>query len=287
MNLKITQLHIDVESRILCSPNAIVHVDYNLKRLEPLLSPNWTQCFICISDNHARTYPVPTGDVLLHGGDLTRSGQLKSGFFGCPTRSRCEVSMFLNLVRATSCLSPESSQGTMIFHCTTNGMVCTTPGGIRISANRCIFLDFLNSSNGPLVAVTAGIVYLQDEQHAFRLKENGRTWTVYGSPVSSIKAIQSQHYTYNSSGLLQLATILEHSNTQSLMHPVGHTVRSSSSIGPHPALQLSFQPFQKRIFCAFRRLSFFRHCLGVYYLFIDSRIYHLSAFSIGQPKAHS
>ena len=53
-----------------------MHVDYNPKRLEPLHFPDWTR-FVCISDNHARTYPVPAGDVLLHAGDLTRSGQLK------------------------------------------------------------------------------------------------------------------------------------------------------------------------------------------------------------------
>lgn len=29
----------------------------------------------------------------------------------------------------------------------------------------------------------AGVVYLQSEQHEFRVKENGRVWTVYGSPV--------------------------------------------------------------------------------------------------------
>lgn len=30
----------------------------------------------------------------------------------------------------------------------------------------------------------AGIVYLEDESYAFRTKEGGREWSVYGSPVS-------------------------------------------------------------------------------------------------------
>lgn len=34
-------------------------------------------------------------------------------------------------------------------------------------------------------AVKAGIVYLQDETYEFRTKENGKLWTVYGSPVCS------------------------------------------------------------------------------------------------------
>ena len=32
-------------------------------------------------------------------------------------------------------------------------------------------------------AAEAGIVYLQDETCEFRTKENGKLWTVYGSPV--------------------------------------------------------------------------------------------------------
>lgn len=34
-------------------------------------------------------------------------------------------------------------------------------------------------------AADAGIVYLQDQIYEFRAKENGKLWTVYGSPVCS------------------------------------------------------------------------------------------------------
>ena len=34
-------------------------------------------------------------------------------------------------------------------------------------------------------AAKAGIVYLQDETYEFRTKENGKLWSVYGSPVCS------------------------------------------------------------------------------------------------------
>lgn len=33
-------------------------------------------------------------------------------------------------------------------------------------------------------AKNAGIVYLQDERYEFRVREGGRMWSVYGSPVS-------------------------------------------------------------------------------------------------------
>lgn len=32
-------------------------------------------------------------------------------------------------------------------------------------------------------ATKAGIVYLEDQTHSFQARENGRMWTVYGSPV--------------------------------------------------------------------------------------------------------
>jgi len=32
-------------------------------------------------------------------------------------------------------------------------------------------------------AIDAGIVYLQDEEYKFKVREEGREWSVYGSPV--------------------------------------------------------------------------------------------------------
>ena len=34
-------------------------------------------------------------------------------------------------------------------------------------------------------ARAAGIVYLENEEHLFQIKEGRRTWSVYGSPVST------------------------------------------------------------------------------------------------------
>jgi len=61
--------------RTLRSPTAIVHLEYDPATLDPVPSPEeWTR-FVCISDTHARTFDVPHGDVLLHGGDLTKKGK--------------------------------------------------------------------------------------------------------------------------------------------------------------------------------------------------------------------
>jgi hypothetical protein len=34
-------------------------------------------------------------------------------------------------------------------------------------------------------AKAAGIVYLENEEHSFQVREGRRTWSVYGSPVST------------------------------------------------------------------------------------------------------
>jgi 3',5'-cyclic AMP phosphodiesterase CpdA len=62
-------------NRTLRSQTAVVHLEYNPAVLEPVPSPEeWTR-FVCISDTHSRNFDVPSGDVLLHSGDLTKKGR--------------------------------------------------------------------------------------------------------------------------------------------------------------------------------------------------------------------
>ncbi|KAF8126532.1 Metallo-dependent phosphatase-like protein [Boletus edulis] len=55
-------------------PDYAIHVDVEGTQLPPHPGPGWTR-FVCISDTHSRTYRVPSGDVLLHGGDLSSMGE--------------------------------------------------------------------------------------------------------------------------------------------------------------------------------------------------------------------
>jgi hypothetical protein len=50
-----------------------VHLVYDIDNPPPRRSPNHVR-FVCISDTHSKTCPVPDGDVLLHSGDLTSRG---------------------------------------------------------------------------------------------------------------------------------------------------------------------------------------------------------------------
>ena len=54
------------------SSHAIVHLKYD-PTSPPPCPDSWTR-FVCISDTHSGTFPVPDGNVLLHGGDLTETG---------------------------------------------------------------------------------------------------------------------------------------------------------------------------------------------------------------------
>src|SRR5882762_7670985 len=54
----------------------VIHTSYDPSS-PPLLpgpSTEWTR-FVCISDTHTQTFPVPDGDVLIHSGDLTGKGR--------------------------------------------------------------------------------------------------------------------------------------------------------------------------------------------------------------------
>ena len=57
------------------SENAVVHTQYDPDDVPNIPGPDWTR-FVCISDTHCHTFPVPDGDVLLHSGDLTHTGTL-------------------------------------------------------------------------------------------------------------------------------------------------------------------------------------------------------------------
>ncbi|KAF9237617.1 Metallo-dependent phosphatase-like protein [Melanogaster broomeanus] len=147
-----------------------VYTDYDPLNPPPHPGPGYTR-FVCLSDTHSATFDVPDGDVLLHSGDLTQLGSY----------DELEVTMeWLEQL--------------------------THPVKIIIAGNHDLPLDnddgwydnnwhrFSRRRNSDkqvgqdaarirqLVSEIPGIVYLQDQQHTFRVREGGREWTVYGSP---------------------------------------------------------------------------------------------------------
>jgi hypothetical protein len=57
------------------SASIVVH-DYYGDDVPPHPGQGWTR-FVCLSDTHSKTFAVPTGDVLLHAGDLSSWGTVK------------------------------------------------------------------------------------------------------------------------------------------------------------------------------------------------------------------
>ncbi|KAJ6532766.1 Metallo-dependent phosphatase-like protein [Mycena vulgaris] len=132
----------------------------------------WTR-FVLLSDTHTRTCSVPEGDVLLHTGDLTQMGTLKElkttmdWLYALPHPIKIIIAgnhdsvihrewyeaNWQDLFLHRSNDEPESAESV---------------------------LDLLK---GPR-AVAANVVYLEDEEYKFRVREGGKEWSIYGSPWS-------------------------------------------------------------------------------------------------------
>ncbi|KAJ7484379.1 Metallo-dependent phosphatase-like protein [Mycena latifolia] len=132
----------------------------------------WTR-FVLLSDTHTRTCAVPDGDVLVHTGDLTKMGTLKelkttmewlyalphpikiviAGNHDCGIHREWYEANWQDLFLHRSNDAPESAEAV------------------------------IHLLKGPR-AVAANIVYLQDEEYKFRVREGGKEWSVYGSPWS-------------------------------------------------------------------------------------------------------
>lgn len=56
--------------------SARVYTNYDLKMPPPHPGQLWTR-WICLSDTHSHTFPVPPGDILIHAGDLMQRGSVE------------------------------------------------------------------------------------------------------------------------------------------------------------------------------------------------------------------
>jgi hypothetical protein len=63
-----------VPSRGSDAPSIVVHDNYG-NNVPPHPGQGWTR-FVCVSDTHSETFPLPAGDVLIHAGDLSAWGRV-------------------------------------------------------------------------------------------------------------------------------------------------------------------------------------------------------------------
>ncbi|EAU81297.2 hypothetical protein CC1G_07227 [Coprinopsis cinerea okayama7 len=167
----------DDDYHIRRSTDAVVQLEYDDPADLPPLSETdhaksaggsqWTR-FVCISDTHDHTFPVPDGDVLLHTGDLTGLG-------------RCEQ---LEKMVEWLCGLPHpvkiviAGNHDLVLHADWYDKNWTSWHQRKEDTKKARLL-----LTGPR-AKKAGIVYLANTSHTFSLGPGRREWTVYGSPWS-------------------------------------------------------------------------------------------------------
>ncbi|THH10299.1 hypothetical protein EW146_g8415 [Bondarzewia mesenterica] len=152
----------------LTTPTAIVHSTYDLASPPPKPdSGNWTR-FVCLSDTHQHVFPVPDGDVLLHSGDLTGTGArdgikiTMDWLCGLPHLVKIVIAGNHDLTLHRTWYNHHFSR----WH--------------RTKEDTRSIRDLVAGK----AAREARVVYLEDEKYEFRTREDGRKWTVYGSPWS-------------------------------------------------------------------------------------------------------
>ncbi|KAJ7794641.1 Metallo-dependent phosphatase-like protein [Mycena olivaceomarginata] len=161
------------------SPTSIVQLEYPSSDSTgpvPLPKPDsgghWTR-FVLLSDTHTKRCDVPDGDVLLHSGDLTERGTLKElrstmeWLYALPHRVKIIIAG--NHDSAVHREWYEENWQELSLHRSSDA---PEPADA--------VLDLLK---GPQ-AVTANIVYLEDEEYKFKVRDGGKEWSVYGSPWS-------------------------------------------------------------------------------------------------------
>ncbi|KAJ7201578.1 Metallo-dependent phosphatase-like protein [Mycena pura] len=160
--------------RCIISPTSIVQLAYSpTSGTEPKPAPEgWTR-FVLLSDTHAQTFPVPAGDVLLHAGDLTRRGTFRDlrhtmhWLYALPHPIKIVITGNRDFALHREWYD---------VHWTHTGR----PGKPAVWEPPDPIFELLAGAR----AHAANIVYLRDERYAFRVRPDGREWSVYGSPQS-------------------------------------------------------------------------------------------------------
>ncbi|KAJ7793411.1 Metallo-dependent phosphatase-like protein [Mycena olivaceomarginata] len=157
------------------SPTSIVQLEYPSSDSTgpvPLPKPDsgghWTR-FVLLSDTHTKRCDVPDGDVLLHSGDLTERGTLKElrstmeWLYALPHRVKIIIAG--NHDSAIHREWYEENWQELSLHRSND-----TPESSTCSRDH--------------RRLRANIVYLEDEEYKFKVRDGGKEWSVYGSPWS-------------------------------------------------------------------------------------------------------
>ncbi|KAJ6572108.1 Metallo-dependent phosphatase-like protein [Mycena capillaripes] len=132
----------------------------------------WTR-FVLLSDTHTKSFDVPDGDVLLHSGDLTQRGTLKE--------LKATMDWLYSLPHPVKIIIAGNHDSVIHrewYEQNWHHLFLHRSSDAPEPAEA--VLELLK---GPR-AVAANIVYLEDEEYKFKVREDGKEWSVYGSPLS-------------------------------------------------------------------------------------------------------
>ncbi|KAF7338733.1 hypothetical protein MSAN_02195600 [Mycena sanguinolenta] len=180
---------------LITSSTSVVQLEHSTHRPRSKPGQNWTR-FVLISDTHTSTFSVPDGDVLVHSGDLTNRGTLQE----------FETTMEWLLCAATPGQDVRTGMRSCVSFLTCGKLMCSVIAGNHDYAlDEPWYMDNWRKLYTPSGfyeepapesttsirelftgrrARDAGIVYLENEEYKFRVREGGKEWSVFGSPVN-------------------------------------------------------------------------------------------------------
>ncbi|KAF8217708.1 Metallo-dependent phosphatase-like protein [Mycena galopus ATCC 62051] len=154
------------------SPTSVVQLEYPTdgvpipKPAAPTNGGNWTR-FVLLSDTHTKRCEVPDGDVLLHSGDLTQRGRLDE------LKSTMEWLYALpHPVKIIIAGNHDDIVDRQWYEKNWQQNAAPVPAEAVHELLK-----------GPQ-AVAANIIYLDSEECKFKVRDGGKEWSVYGSPLS-------------------------------------------------------------------------------------------------------
>ncbi|EMD38117.1 hypothetical protein CERSUDRAFT_82338 [Gelatoporia subvermispora B] len=175
-----SQMPVGDGSPVLSSPTASVCLSYDVNNPPPHPGPSWTR-FVCISDTHSRTLPVPPGDVLLHAGDLSSWGML--------AHLQVTLDWLQTLPHPAKILIAGNHDISLDEEWRPGGVWEQKAGQGFVSQDVDAALAVFRSQQ----LRDAGIYYLDHESLQI-VTDNGRKWEIYGSPSAPRYAVGAFQY---------------------------------------------------------------------------------------------
>jgi len=147
------------------APSIVVHDNYG-DNVPPHPGQDWTR-FVCVSDTHSKTFPLPDGDVLIHSGDLCSWGTVK--------QLKVTMDWLVSLPHPTKIIIAGN-------HDLCLDETRVNARGFQYSVVTRDDVTKARSMMKSPAAVAAGLHYLEHE--SMELKTGDKTWKVYGSPAA-------------------------------------------------------------------------------------------------------